>query len=578
MLEAINSKFYLDGKELPIYSGAIHYFRIPSEYWEDRLLKLKLCGFNTVETYVSWNFHEPKPNQFDFEGMLDIVSFVKTAQKLGLYVIVRPGPYICAEWDFGGFPAWLLKDKNMKLRCMDESYLACVDRFFSKLIPMLLPLQHSKGGNIIAFQVENEYGSYGNDHDYIEFVEQLLYKYGVEELLFTSDGATNFMLSGGSREHLFKVANFGSGYRSGFKKLAEFQKDKPSMCGEFWCGWFDHWGEKHHTRLPMSVMNEFKGMLNADGNMNVYMFCGGTNFGFGAGSNFADNLLCPTVTSYDYNAPLTEWGDYTPLYFRMRESLYAKQGLELTKLPKPIPRQDVGVISLSQSTPIRENANNLASFHKSPSVESMEYYGQNYGLISYKTHIEGRYESMTLTLDGAHDLAYVYFNGKRISVYSRLNSKSDKHCVKLPAFDNGADLEIVVSHLGRINYGEIYDRKGLRGVKIGQQELFKWEVACFELDNLDKADYSLEGEYPKLFKGGFDAKPNEDCFVHTDNLGKGYIFVNGINLGRYMDMKPQSALYLPGVWLKEKDNEIVVLELEGVKSTNIVIDSNFDIG
>lgn len=245
MLTYKGKDFYLDGEKLKIYSGAIHYFRTVPEYWEDRLLKLKAAGFNTVETYTCWNLHEKKPGEFDFDGILDIVKFIETAKKVGLYAIVRPGPYICAEWDFGGLPAWLLKDRNMRVRCMYKPYLDAVSNYYHELLPRLLPLCHENGGNIIAMQVENEYGSYGNDKEYLKFIAELMRDCGVKELLFTSDGPQDDMLSGGTLPDILKVANFGSRASASFRKLKEYQGFKaPSMCGEFWNGWFDHFGEK----------------------------------------------------------------------------------------------------------------------------------------------------------------------------------------------------------------------------------------------------------------------------------------------------------------------------------------------
>lgn len=264
MLTYKGKDFYLDGEKLKIYSGAIHYFRTVPEYWEDRLLKLKAAGFNTVETYTCWNLHEKKPGEFDFDGILDIVKFIETAKKVGLYAIVRPGPYICAEWDFGGLPAWLLKDRNMRVRCMYKPYLDAVSNYYHELLPRLLPLCHENGGNIIAMQVENEYGSYGNDKEYLKFIAELMRDCGVKELLFTSDGPQDDMLSGGTLPDILKVANFGSRASASFRKLKEYQGFKaPSMCGEFWNGWFDHFGEKHHHRAAAPVVSELKNMLRS---------------------------------------------------------------------------------------------------------------------------------------------------------------------------------------------------------------------------------------------------------------------------------------------------------------------------
>lgn len=286
MLTYREDAFLLDGKEFHIYSGAMHYFRILPEYWEDRLRKLKAAGFNTVETYVCWNLHEPRKGEFDFSGRLDLVSFLETAQRVGLYALVRPGPYICGEWDFGGLPAWLLRDRNMRLRCSDPRFVAHVADFFRVLLPKLLPLQCTRGGNLLAVQVENEYGSYGNDKSYLRQIRDLIRSCGIDVLLFTSDGATAGMLSGGTVEDVLPTVNFGSGADKAFQALESLPGRGPKMCTEFWCGWFDHFGGKHHTRGYKSVLKELNAFLDRGAGFNFYMFHGGTNFGFTNGANY----------------------------------------------------------------------------------------------------------------------------------------------------------------------------------------------------------------------------------------------------------------------------------------------------
>ena len=303
MLTCDETSFRLHGKKFHIYSGAMHYFRILPQYWEDRLQKLKAAGFNTVETYVCWNLHEPQKGQFDFSGRLDLVRFLETAQKVGLYALVRPGPYICAEWDFGGLPAWLLRERDLRLRCSDPRFLGHVADYFRVLLPKLLPLQCSRGGNLLALQVENEYGSYGNDKTYLRFLRDLIRSCGVEVPLFTSDGPASSMLSGGTVEGAWPTVNFGSGADKAFQALERLSGRGPRMCTEFWCGWFDHWGEKHHTRDTAEMLRELSLLLEQDASFSLYMFHGGTNFGFTAGANQYIRYN-PTVTSYDYDAPL----------------------------------------------------------------------------------------------------------------------------------------------------------------------------------------------------------------------------------------------------------------------------------
>lgn len=300
MFEIKGKNFFLNGEKFNIYSGAMHYFRIPAEYWEDRLQKLKACGFNTVETYVAWNMHEPSEGEFCFEGRSDIVRFIKTAQKVGLYVIVRPGPYICAEWDFGGIPSWLLKHEDLRVRCYSEPYISHVKNYFNVLLPLLAPLQITNGGPVIMMQVENEYRSYASDKKYLRFLRDLMRENGIDVPLFTSDGESKYHFSGGGLPDVLKVVNFGSFPNTAFNDLKECQPDRPLMCGEQWCGRFDHFYEKHHGSIPKITKKTYTRMLNEffenDANFNFYMFHGGTNFGYMAGANFS-NIYQPTTTS-----------------------------------------------------------------------------------------------------------------------------------------------------------------------------------------------------------------------------------------------------------------------------------------
>ncbi len=592
MLEIKNKEFYMNGKPFKIYSGAMHYFRILPEYWEDRLTKLKLAGFNTVETYVCWNLHEPKPNEFCFDGLLDIVKFIETAKKVGLYCIVRPGPYICAEWDFGGLPAWLLKDKNMQIRCNYPDYLSCVERFYKKLLPMLVPHLDTNGGNIIAMQVENEYGSYGNDKEYLKFIESLMNECGIDVLYFTSDGNWKNMLSGGSLPHIYKVLNFGSKAKTAFNCLKDFENNGPNMCGEFWCGWFDHWGDKHHTRDASSVGKEIKDFLDIGASFNFYMFHGGTNFGFTAGANQNPGKAYePTVTSYDYCALLNEWGDYTPAYHEIREILCAYQGIEMTELPESPKLQTIGNVELTEFASLFDNLSNIAEKHYAPVPESMEYFNQNFGLIYYETVISGKYDISPLNIKGVHDFGYVYFDDKYKKRISRLEYTSESKGLKalfskknsgkflMSAINGNRKIGVLVDAMGRVNYGEhMTDRKGITDIYIGNQRQMGYDVYTIPLDNLDKLEYKADKkEVPLFLKGSFKANSNNDCFVHLNGFKKGYVWVNGFSLGRYWEIGPQKSLYLPGALLKE-ENEIIVLEMEGFSNPAVSITDKHNLG
>lgn len=597
MLEIKNKKFYMDSKPFDIYSGAMHYFRTVPEYWEDRLTKLKAAGFNTVETYVCWNLHEKKPGEFDFSGILDIEKYLEIAQRVGLYAIVRPGPYICAEWDFGGLPAWLLKDKNMQIRCMYPDYLKCVERFYKELLPRLVPHLESHGGNIIAMQVENEYGSYGNDKDYLRYVEKLTRDCGIDCLLFTSDENTNNMISGGSLPDIYKVLNFGSRSRTAFNVLKGFENDGPNMCGEFWCGWFDHWRDKHHTRNSLEIVNEIKGFIDNGASFNIYMFHGGTNFGFTAGANHNQGHgYEPTVTSYDYCAMLTEWGDYTPAYHAVRKLLCEKQGIEPPELPESPKLQSIGKVELTETASLFENLDNIGEKHHVPVPEGMEYFGQNFGLIYYETTLKGKYNASPMYVKNVHDFAEVYFDGeKKTSIDRTLYSVEGKTTLKdvifkkkkgesspflMPALSGERKIGVLVDTMGRVNYGgNMLDRKGISDIYLGIQRLMNYDVWTLPLDNLDKLKYSssVKKDEPVFLRGSFKTDSKADCFIHLDGFNRGCVYINGFNLGRFWKVGPQKSLYIPGTLLKD-ENEIIVFNIGGYSKPTVSITDKHNLG
>lgn len=575
MLEMKNGKFYMNGEEFHIYSGAMHYFRIPEEYWLDRLMKLKAAGLNTVETYVPWNWHEPKKNQFNFEGMLNIEKFIKTAQDLGLYVIVRPGPYICAEWDFGGLPPWLLKDKNIRVRCWDKTYIKAVEDFYKVLIPKLVPFQITKGGSLIAMQVENEYGSFGRDKKYLYWLRDLVKNLGIDVQLFTSDGENKYFFSGGGIPEEWMVANFGSYNENRFNDLKLIQPDKPLMCGEHWCGWFDRYGAKHHTDNPEETLGRsLDGFFKEDADFNLYMFHGGTNFGFSSGANYYD-CYCPTTTSYDYGAPLTENGAYTEKYFILRERMARKLNEELPPLPEDAKTKAYGKVQLTEFADLKDVYKKFAMHKKSWLPEYMEHYGQNNGLILYSTTLKGFYDDTELNAFGVHDIAYIFINGELKHIYDRTKLKGkalyeESFSVPVKAFSGEIKVDILVQALGRINYARrIYDRKGLDEIYLGGQAIVDWDVYCMELDKAPEIKYNKSHKaFPCFMKGTFRAEERVDTFVDMRGFSNAVIYVNGFNLGRFLKRGPQYTFYLPAPILKE-ENEIVILELEGCKKNEI---------
>ena len=562
-------KFYLNGKEFNLYSGAIHYFRVLPEYWRDRLLKLKAMGLNTVETYVAWNVHEKREGQFDFSGRKDIRAFIKTAQELGLYVIVRPGPYICAEWDFGGFPAWLLKYNDIKLRVNEPKYMRYVERYLSKLFDEIKDLQISRGGCVIAMQVENEYGSYGRDKEYLNRLKEIYRENDIDCLLFTSDGESRTHLSGGSLDGELMVANFGSHPKKKFEDLKEMQPNKPLVCGEFWCGWFTNYGGKYNAGSSATqVASYLKEFIDIGAGFNFYMFHGGTNFGFTSGANCYGRYT-PDVTSYDYGAPLTEWGDYTEKYFKAREVLLKAQGLPFEALPPAPVTKTYPKVELNRRAELKEVIDEFAIKSESHLVYPMEHYGQNQGYILYSTEFSGNYGDTTLTISDVHDIAYVYVNGELKGRFNRLDVdyyKGGVDVFKLPvkAFNGKIRIDILVEAMGRVNYGDkLYDRKGIGEVKIADQRICGWTIRSMEMEEAPLVNYGAKEEvsYPAFFKGEFEAKEISDTFIDLKGFQKGCVFINGFNLGRYWNIGPERTLYVPAPLLKEH-NEIVVFEQE----------------
>lgn len=562
--------FYIGDEKITILAGAIHYFRVVPEYWEDRLRKLKSCGLNTVETYVAWNMHEPRPGEFNFSGLADLVGFVRLAQELDLYVMVRPGPYICSEWDLGGLPAWLLKDPAMRLRCCYKPYLEAVDRFFDQLIPKLVPLQTTRGGPIIMIQVENEYGSYGNDSQYLAYLRDGLIGRGIDVPLFTSDGGTDWMLQGGTLPDVFKTVNFGSRPKENFQKLLEYQPNQPLICMEFWNGWFDHWGEEHHTRDPRDVANTVQEMLDLGASFNLYMFHGGTNFGFYNGANHGGKYE-PTITSYDDDALISECGDLTPKYHAVREALQ-KAGYDTDyPIPEPIPKVAYGKVHLRGAVSLFEAAPQLANKYVSVYPQPMEMFEQNFGFILYRTKVSGPRIGQKLEILDLCDRAYIFLNQE----YQGVMMRSEQNSLQLTIPPGGATLDILVENMGRINYGPLlHDRKGItHGVLLQNQFLYHWEVFTLPLDNLQVLKFEQEVDdqkVPGFYQGTFEVQGRSDTFVRLPGWVKGVCFVNGFNLGRYWERGPQQTLYLPAPLLRDGTNEIVIFELEQVPGSRTI--------
>ena len=567
------NRFIMDGEEYTIISGAMHYFRIPREYWRDRLMKLKECGFNTVETYTCWNLHEPQEGVFDFSGMLDLEAYIDIAAELGLNMILRPGPYICAEWDFGGLPAWLLNYKDMDIRCNDELFISKVERYYRELLRRVVPKLCTNGGNIIMMQIENEYGSYGNDHEYMQKIADIYIENGVDCQLYTSDGACYSMLSGGTLSQYPCVANFGSKPLENFAVLDDFRPNQPKMCGEYWCGWFDHWYDAHHVRDPKEIAGLFRDMLDAGASLNFYMFHGGTNFGFMNGANDYDAYE-PTITSYDYNALLSEAGDLTPAFYEVRKIVEEKIGRKLPPITVTNSRKAAyGKLKLAERCSVFDALKDISEPVHTAAPKFMEDIGQYYGYTLYSTVLTGPTDKQELVFDTCHDRARVYLDGKYLGYFER-SRHGDKIEIGLGKGES-ARLDILCENMGRVNYGpKIMDRKGLKGIRFGLQYHFGWDMYPLPLDNLSKLNFTAgEGatDTASFFRGylDIDGEP-ADTFIRIDGFHKGVVFVNGFNLGRYYnDAGPQKTLYCPAPMLKSGANEIIVFESDSMQDETI---------
>lgn len=557
--------FLMDGREYTIISGAIHYFRIPREYWLDRLTKLRECGFNTVETYTCWNLHEKHEGEFDFSGMLDIAEYVKTAESLGLNVILRPGPYICSEWEFGGLPAWLLKYHDMNLRCNDEKFIEKVRRYYHALFGQLDGHFSTQGGGIIMVQIENEYGSYGNDKEYLRAIEGIYRECGVDVTLFTSDGACWWMLGGGTLPDHLCVANFGSHPKENFAMLEKFRPNQPNMCGEYWCGWFDHWYENHHTREADELAGLFRDMIDSGASLNFYMFHGGTNFGFMNGANDY-GVYEPTITSYDYNALLSEAGDLTPAFHAVRKIIEDKYGALPPLTVKNSEKAAYGKVKLTERAFILDSAPKMVKPIHSAAPKYQEDIGQNFGYTLYSTVVKGPREEMELEYACVHDRAVVFIDGEYKGTIER-SRRNDKVTVKLGVGEE-VKMDILVENMGRVNYGPYMgDQKGMVGIRFGQQLHFGWDMYPMEMDDLTGIPFEAgEGGVTKASfmrgKLNIEGEP-KDTFIRLDGFHHGFVTVNGFNLGRYYnDAGPQKTLYCPAPMLNSGENEIIVFEMD----------------
>lgn len=564
--------FKLDGQPFVIRSGEMHYPRIPRAAWRERLRMARAMGLNTVTTYAFWSQHEPEPGQWNFSGQNDLRAFIKTAAEEGLNVVLRPGPYVCAEVDFGGFPAWLLRTQGLRVRSMDARYLAASARYFKRLAQEVADLQSSRGGPILMLQLENEYGSYGRDHDYLRAVRAQMRQAGFDAPLFTSDGGAGRLFEGGTLADVPAVVNFGGGAddaQASVQELAAWRPHGPRMAGEYWAGWFDHWGEQHHTQSPEEAARTVDRMLSQGVSFNLYMFHGGTSFGWLAGANYSGSEpYQPDTTSYDYDAALDEAGRPTPKYYALRDVIARHVKTALPPVPAAPQPQALPAFALQPAGSLLARLQLLSKAQPSRWARAMEEFGQNYGYILYRKRLDAPAKGK-LVLDGLHDQATVLADGRVIGRLDRRLGESTL-AVDLPA---GVQLDLLVEAMGRIGFGAklVDDSKGItRAVKLGDDELEGWTVYPLPLDAaaLKRLPAGTAGDAagaagaPGFWRGTLTLAKPVDTFLDTRGWGKGQVWVNGHHLGRYWHIGPQQTLYLPASWLKEGANEVLVFSTE----------------
>lgn len=566
--EISKNEFLRDGDPIKIISGAVHYFRNMPDTWEDIFKKLKALGCNCVETYCAWNMHEKQKGEYDFSGILDIAKFIKTAQKFDLMVIVRPGPYICAEWEFGGFPWWIQVDDDIEIRCKNPKYIECLDNYLDKLFEQIRPLLCTNGGPIIMLQCENEYGYYGDDKEYLRYLVESFRRKGIDVPLFTSDGTKIDNLLDGAIDGVLPTLNFGSRVEENFKAFHKLYPDQPKMCMEMWNGWFDAWGdEKHHTTCAEDYAKTVDDMLKI-GSLNMYMFIGGTNFGFTSGANHYETFA-PDVTSYDYDALLTESGDTTPKYFAVRKVIEKYIDYPLPAVPENRTKKAYGKVTLDEKTGFFENINNLSAPIHSEVPKSMEKYGTGYGFIAYQTVLNRDYSDAVLSLESLGDRAQVYINKELVGILYINEELSIKINAK-----SGDTLTILCENMGRANFGpKMMRKKGIAGRCLLDGKIhFSWNVFPLPMNNLENLNFTKSEfiEKTAFYRGCIDIDETHDTFLKLDNFKKGFVTINGFNIGRYWEIGPQKTLYVPASVLNQGQNMIIVFESDGIKGTPVV--------
>lgn len=556
-----DNNFELDGRDFSIRCGELHFTRIPTAYWRHRLEMCRAMGLNTVCAYLFWNAHEPLPGQFNFTGELDAAKFCRTALEVGLKVILRPGPYACAEWDLGGLPWWLLKYDDIELRSRDPRFLDASRRYLEQVGMHLAPLQCHLGGPIIMAQVENEYGSYGTDREYVGAIRDMLLEAGFSVPLFTCDGPTQ--MPNATRRDIFSVVNFPDDPAGAFARLRAVQPNGPLMCGEYYPGWFDVWGKPHHRGETSKLIQDVGWMLTNKASFSIYMVHGGTSFGFTAGAN--REPFRPQTTSYDYDAPISEQGVATEKFHALRDLFRARvpECQSLPAVPVANPVVSFGSVHLPQVAPMLAQLPDAVVGEDPLSFEKLD---QPHGCALYRTRVPAG-EACIARFAQVNDLSLVYLNGKQIGILDRRLQQND---VELPAREDDQDLDVLVYAFGRVNYGpHLHDRKGIIGkvelvvrdqtLQLQHYHHFKF---CLDPEHLANLQFHTGKPFgPCFYRGEFDLPESGDTFLDMQNWGCGVVWINGHNLGRFWKLGPTQTLYVPAPFMKATANQIVVWDL-----------------
>lgn len=566
-----HSQFLLDGKPFQMISGEMHPARIPREYWRHRIQMAKAMGCNTIAAYIFWNYQEPGEGVFDFKtGNHDITAFLDICKDEGLWVLWRPGPYVCAEWEFGGIPPYLLRYPDLKVRCMDPRYFDAAKRYLTKMAQLIKPYYVTNGGPILMVQIENEYGSYGNDKNYLEALRQVWLDNGCTVPFYTADGATSYMLEAGNIDGA--AIGLDPGYsEAAFMQATKRNPDVPAFSSETYPGWLTHWGESWARPDTAGLYRQIRFLMNTKRSFNFYVVHGGTNFGFTAGANSGGKGYQPDVTSYDYDAPIDEQGRPTYKYFGIRKILSEYLG-KLPEIPDSVPAMEIPEIEMKLYTSLWDN---LSEPVWSVQPKPFEAYGQDYGFILYKTKLIGRKKGR-LVITELHDYATIFLNGKYLG---HLDRREGENSIMIPASEiKNPVLEILVEGMGRINFAQhMIDRKGITDrVTLNGMTLMNWDVYKLPFDkdfinHLQPTDKELpvSNRPGRFFKGTFDLSEVADTYINVSNYQKGLVWVNGHNLGRYWDIGPQYRLYCPAPFLKKGKNEVLIFDLLQIEAKTV---------